>query len=231
MNESGQTTIDEKFLESGDLFGIKYSNGFVFFRVEMWEGLQYKPFEVGSVSPQSNSGFSRLEDPNGDDILHIEEGSSRILHASIGMAPAQVRRFTNYPESENRLRTFPNLSVPSARVGSNYGFIDGELSPYENPTDAAELYIPPDVHLDFDFYNPDQNDSVDPRLNIRAREYIVRTLQPKRNSDTIRRIMSPGSPMPVAPAGSPDSQFRASSGEWDVEPITRRQIQSMMGGT
>lgn len=229
MNDNGQTVIDEKFLDSGDLFGIKYSNGYVFFRVDMWEELQYKPYNVGSVAPQSNSGFSRLEDNNGDDILHISKEDEQILHAAIGMAPAHSRRFTNYPESENRLRTFPNLTVPSARSGSDYGFIDGDVSPYENPTDAAELYIPPDVHLDFDFYNPKQDRSIQPRLNIRAREYFVTPIDPERNKDEVRRIVSPGSPMPVAPAGTPSNQFRVSSNQWNVDTISEREIQQLLG--
>jgi len=228
MNETNQTPIDEKFLTSGDLFALKYSNGYVFFRVEMWEQLQYKPFVVGDVPPGQNSGFSRLEDQNGDDILHVDKEDEKVLHAGIGMAPADIARFTNYPESENRLRTFPNLTVPSSRSGSLYGDVDGDLSPYEQPTDAEELFIPPDVHLDFDFLNPSETETKTVQLNLRAREYSVRTLQPSRNQDPIRRVMSPGSPIPIAPVGSPDNQARSSRNLWDVEPVSESQIQQLM---
>jgi len=228
MKETTQTPIDEKYLTSGDLFALKYSNGFLFFRVNMWEQLQYKPYSVGDISPQSNTGFNRLENTDGDDILHVQEGRKRVLHASIGMSPSQTRRYTNYPESENRLRKFPNLSTPSATKSSDYGYIDGNISPFEQPTDAGELYIPPDVHLDFDFENPDENESISPKLNIRIRDYHVSVIDPSNNQDVIRRVMSPGSPIPVAPVGSPSNQTRASADVWDQEPVTQNEISRIM---
>jgi len=130
MTEHDQKSIDEKFLESGDLFVLKYSNGYKFFEVETWKTLKFRPYDVGTVSAGSTQGFERLTDVNGDDILYVEQGDSLVLHASIGMSPASVRRYTNFPESENRLRTIPNLPNPSARNGDDYGFVDGEDSPF-----------------------------------------------------------------------------------------------------
>jgi len=229
MNEYDRKAINEKFLGSGDLLALKYSDGYIFLQVDMWEDLQFRPFDVGEIGPGSSTGFQRLENIDGDDILYVEEDDKRVLHASIGMAPAHTRRFTNYPESENRLRTFPNLTVPSAAKGSDYGFIDGDTSPYERPTDAGELFIPPDVHLDFDFQNPSENESISPKLNIRAREYHVRTIDPRRNANTVKRVMNPGSPIPIAPVGSASNQTRTPRNFWGVDPLTESQINNILG--
>lgn len=229
-SNNGSDSIDDKFLNQGDLFGLKYDNGYVFFEVTGWEGYKFAPFDnIGSVDPQSNSGFQRLES-DGDDLLHVNRKDKKVLHVGIGQSPASVRRYTNYPEGENRLRTFPNLSVPRPSSGDNFGYVDGGDTPYDEPTDAEELFIPPGVHLDFDFYNPNQNESVEPILNIKAREYNVRALDPRNDGEAnaISRIVSPGSPMPIAPVGSMDSQAELRNrAEFDVDPIPKKEIENI----
>lgn len=231
MGHDSKTQIEEKFLDSGDLFVLKYNDGYIFFEVEMWEDLGYKPYDnVGSVGTQTNAGFNRLDDPNGDDIVYIDETDTKVLHGSIGVSPSSVRMYTNYPEGENRLRTFPNLSVPSSRNGNNYGFIDGNDSPFDEPSDSGEFMIPPGVHLDFDFYNPNQNEAVEPKLNIKVREYDVRTIDPMKNQNVVRRAMSPGSPIPIHPVGSNSNQTKTTGDIWDTEPLRESRINRIIEG-
>lgn len=229
MNDNNNS-IDEKFLDRNDVFALEFNRGFVFLQVTGWEQLQYKPYTgVSSINPQSSSGFSRLEDSNDNDILYVNEGDEKVIHAGIGHMPASVRRYTNYPESENRLRTIPNLSAPRPSNGDDYGYVDGDDSPYNNPTDVEELVIPPGVNLDFNFYNPDQNESKQPILNIRMREYNVEILDPREDSNTVKRVLNPGSPMPTYPVGSIDNQKSIGKlrNQWDVSPKSRDEI---MGG-
>lgn len=230
MSEHDQKAIDEKFLESGNLFVLKYGNGYKFFEVETWETLQFRPYEVGEIQPGQTEGFTKIEDVNGDDILHVEQGDDIVLHTGIGMSPASIRRYTNFPESENRLRTIPNLSVPSARNGDDYGFVDGEDSPFSQPTDAEELFIPPNVHLDFAFHNPSPTRPESPLLNIKMRKYNVKEINPRQNPNTVRRIMSPGGPVPVAPVGSSSNQKRMAGQTWDIDPLSDTQVQRIMEG-
>jgi len=229
MTEHDQKSIDEKFLESGDLFVLKYSNGYKFFEVETWKTLKFRPYDVGTVSAGSTQGFERLTDVNGDDILYVEQGDSVVLHASIGMSPASVRRYTNFPESENRLRTIPNLPNPSARNGDDYGFVDGEDSPFSQPTDAEELFIPPNTHLDFAFHNPSPTRPVSPKLNIKMRGYQVNEIDPSNRRNIVQRAMSPGSPIPVSTVGSSTNQKSLSGKVWDVGPVPESQIQRILG--
>jgi hypothetical protein len=221
--------IDEKFLDRRDFFGLKFRDGYVFFEIEDWELIQYKPYtQLSTVTSRSNLGSTRLEDSAGDDILHMSGNKEKIIHGSIGIDPAMMRMYTKYPEDSGTKGTWPNLTSPSSNNGNDYGYVNGQDSPFEQPTQDAELFIPPEVHLSFDFYNTDNNDDRQPVLNLRFREYDVNILNPDNSRDKrviTDRIMTPGSPVPIAPAGAISSKMSFNlEREWGVQAITRKQI-------
>lgn len=222
-------TIQEKFLDVGDLFGLEYNEGYVFCEVTGWSQSKFSPHTgVGQVAADSSSGFDRLQDPSGDDILYVEEAEQKVNHVGIGHSPDVIRRYTNFPESEHRLRKIPNLSTPTP--GDDFGYVDGGDSPFNEPTDVEELFVPPGVHLDFAFYN---NDDEQHRVvvNVMMRTYNIRPLDPNNNSDrnAISRIMSPGAPIPVMPVGSTDNQAGYGNLEryWGVSPVNERKARQL----
>jgi hypothetical protein len=231
MDYDGVQSITDKFMDEGSLFGLKFREGYVFFEVTGWEQTKFDPFDqVGTVNSQSSSGFQRLDDSSGDDVLFTQKGEMTVIHAAIGMEPAFIRRYTNYPEGENRLRVLPNLGIPNS--GDNYGYVDGVDSPYNQPTDAEELMIPPGTHLDFNFYNPD-NRTREPTLSIVMRLYDIRVLDynNKKDRDSINRVVASGSPMPIHPVGSTRNQERFSlQDEWGVAPISREEAKGGNNG-
>lgn len=227
--------IDDKFLERGDLFGLKYSEGLVFFAVEDYSQPRFQPYEqLGQMDPESalDSSFVRLEDDLGDDVLYLEKDSSsyKVMHTSIGQKPHFVRRYTRYPEAGPKTDSFPNLQVPS--VGDNTGYVDGDESPYGNPTDSQELMVPPGIHLSFNFYNPHPSKTASATLDIKTRIYKVRVLNPNGSQDektAIRSIIRPGSAPPIHPVGTIDSQenFNMRS-EWPVDPVSRERVEEVV---
>lgn len=230
MSDKGVDKITDKFLGTGDLFAIRFNEGYVFCEITGWQQIKYAPLsQFSEVSSQSSTGFQRLEH-DGDDILFTEKRKKKIKHAAIGHSPSIFRRYTNYPEDEVRLRKLENIGAPSA--GDDYGYVDGDDSPYNGPTDAEELWIPPGNHLNFNFYNPD-NDAHTPVVSIVMREYNINPLDPNKagNKNAIKRIMSPGSPIPIAPAGSVDRQTRYELTEfWGVSPMSADEARSLGGG-
>lgn len=234
--DSGFDSIQEKFLSEGNLFGMEFREGFVFLEVEGWEQVSFRPYDnVGSIDAGSNSGYSVLEDPDNNDreILYIPRGEERILHVGIGHRPAMIRRYTQYPDGDNTLRKLPEVGTPSSRNGDDYGYISGEESPYDNPTEAEELVIPPNVSVGFDFFNPDANTSHEPVLNVQIRHYTITALEPRNNPDrnAIRKIVQPGSPMPIYPAGGLDQKISYSLGnDWGVQPLSESQVDSIKNG-
>jgi len=234
MSESSEarTSIDEKFLGRRDLFGLEFKEGLVFCEVEDWELLQYRPFTgITSISSSSNSGDDTLEEQN-DEILFLDKGTKKVLHGAIGIYPNSMRQYTRYPEGQARRGSWDNLTAPSANTGDDYGYVSGDDSPYGRPTDENEFFIPPNVSISFDFFNPDNRDR-QPKLNLRFREYSVNVLNPAKGPDknAIARVMRPGSPMPIAPVGTMKSKARFNAGEtWGVDPIPKARARNIGGG-
>lgn len=229
MSYKGMDTIRESFLNESELFGLEFNEGFVFLEVEGWEQVKYAPYSgVGEVSAANNSGYSRLEDgPSSDDILFVDSGQNKVLHVGIGQRPEFIRRYTRYPENGSNLRTVPNLNGPSSRNGEDFGYVDGVDSPYGEPTVAEELMIPPDVHLDFDFYNPDPNNAHTPILDILMRIYDVRALDSNNSQDlrAIKNIVRPGSAPPVYKAGTIDNKINYQlTSDWGVSPLSQSRV-------
>lgn len=222
--------IEDNFMKRGDLFGLEFNEGYVFFSVESWSFAQYRPYDLlDEISAQGDSGQVRLEDSDSRDITYLSPGVPKVLHVSIGQRPVSLRRYTYFPENADLLHQVPNLTNPSARSGDDYGFVDGSDSPYGEPTDADELVIPPGVHLNHVFYNPNQNKPIKPSLNIRMREYKVQVLDPKKDKDQIRRIVSPGSPAPIYSVGTIDTQENISATKWDADPIPADTVEKIRG--
>jgi hypothetical protein len=227
MNDNGETKIDEKFMNEGQLFGLRWSQGMTFLEITGWEEVKVDPLSsVGPIPADSSTSFDRL-DYSDDDVLYMDKGEKKVIHASIGMTPGYIRRYTNYPEGEVRLRKFPNLGMP--RPGDPFGYVDGSQSPYDAPTDVEELFVPPGVHLDFAFHNPD-NTETEPLLNIKTRVYDVRPLDPSDSEDRnhIKRVVTPGSPMPIHPVGSVRRQADYDIRDhWGVRPISREEAKEV----
>ncbi len=231
MQNAGVNSITEKFLSNGDLFAMKFNQGMIFLEVEEFEQIKYAPYSgVGKVAPGESASFQRLTDDNGDDILYVEQDETKVKHVGIGMAPSVMRRYTNYPEGETRLRRLNNVGQPVA--GDDFGYVDGEDSPYESPSEAEELWIAPNRHLDFVFHNPDTVEH-EPVLNILMREYNVNPLRPDSDMDrnAIRNILNPMSPMPVVPAGGPDRQVDYDlHSSWGVKPMSEERARKVKRG-
>lgn len=224
-------SITEKFLDQRDLFGIEWDTGYTFHEVTGWERVEYQPFEqLEDLDSGSNlSGrWSRLEDGAGDDVFHVpKDDKDKVLHAGIGHRPASIRRYAFYPEDQSRVGKFPNLSAPSPP--DDYGYVDGEDSPYENPTDAQEFILPPGVRASFDFHNPTNLDH-QPVLNILGRVYTVRVLDPEREEDAnqIKRIASIGSPMPLYSIGTTRAKAEFDlNNEWDVDTLGLQEARNL----
>lgn len=229
----GQTLIDEKFLSRRDLFALEFTEGLVFLEVRDWEFLQYRPYDgVDTISAQSSKGETILQDGNGDEIVYMDKGVEKVLHGSIGVYPNTMRMYTRYPEGSKKLGTWPNLNTASSSSGDDYGFISGEDSPYKTPTDELELFVPPGVEISHEFFNPEDRPR-EPKLNLRFRKYKINALDWNNDGHkkSIKRILSPGSPMPIAPVGTFDNKYSYDLQDtWGVRPMPRSQAFKIVEG-
>lgn len=227
--------IEDQWLDRNDIFGLEYKQGLVFLSVAGYEDAKFKPFgELEDIEENTSldNGFQRLNDANGDDVLYLDKSDdpNKVIHAGIGHRPMAIRRFTRYPEGEAKLRSIPNLSIPT--TSDDYAYVDGRDSPYEQPSNAEELVIPPGQHLSFDFRNEDDDDDHEPILNIKMRIYTVVPIDPQGRHDeknAVKRAISHGSPIPRYPVGTIDKQDEYNMrSDWEVEPRTLSQLRSIL---
>lgn len=226
--------IESQFLSSRDLIALEYAQGLTFHEIRETERTTYEEFsELEDVESGTNldNGFQRLEDSNNDDVLHVpSEDDKTVMHVGIGIAPSILELFYAYPENRRDTGSFPNISnspIPGDS-GVDFGMIDGDMSPYRQPTARSEIVIPPKQHLQFDVFNPGSDDH-EPLLKFEVMKYKVRPLELPRDKDAIQKAVKSPSPVPIKPIGTFESKadFNLES-EWEVEPMTINQARTQI---
>lgn len=228
--------IESRFLNSRDLFALRYNEGLVFLEVEEFEDVEYEAFSnLEDISSGSNltNGFQRIQDTNNDDLLFVpSDDDDVVMHVGFGIAPAVIEAFVSYPEGSRQNKSLPNLSAQGT-PGANFGHVDGDDSPYREPTIESELVIPPKQRISMDFQNPG-DDAHEPLLKFMFRKYRVNVLEPDPSSPdrrAISRIVGAGSPAPIFPVGNFEvkADFNLRD-EWDVNPVKRKKMERALSG-
>ena len=181
-----------------------------------------------NVSSLGSSTPARIEFDS-KDVLYLNELTPpKIIHCGIGIKPYPIRLYTRYPEGSSPMGKPENLSPVVS--GSEYGYIDASKSNFEHPTDANELFIPPQTHLTFEAYNPDDQ-AYTPVLNIPSREYNLQLFNPHPMKPVpyFRKVISKMAersiPTAFAPVGEQGRliSFSALRDKWNVEPISLQE--------
>ena len=167
--------MEDKFLENNNLLALEFAEGFVFSRVLNKKDVSVHNYVMPTITAGGSSTASRLNTDNKDILYSSKLTPPRILHCGIGIKPYPIRLYTKYPEGASPMGKPLNLNPVTP--GADYGYIDESMSPLQHPTDANELFIPPNVHLSFEAYNPD-SEAYTPVLNISAREYQLQIFNP-----------------------------------------------------
>jgi hypothetical protein len=232
----GIVPITSKFLQANHLLALRFQDGFIFTRILGREIKHFKPYNVidpngaaVDIPPQTASSQLRLRDPDDlrSSILFIPRTKPfRLLHVGIGIKPTPIKMYVRFPESEEAFGRFPNLSAIAPDRGVRTGYVSGLESPYEEPTDFLELFIPTSVELGFIFFNSDTTATHQPVLNIIAADYELQILSPLKQPDASlikkmaeRRI--PAAFGTVGPIEKPLSARTIRLDEvWQVSPIT-----------
>jgi len=212
--------ISEKFLNPNDLLAIKFDEGWIFTRVLAREPVMYKPFNLSSVNATSHTDYGRLNDSSGNDVIYIDKATPpRILHGAIGIKPNSIRLYIRYPEGSDIIGKPPNVNPPTPSSGSDYGYLTGEESPYDEPTDYMELVIPPKIHLSFEYYNTDSIAHT-PALNLQFMLYEVQLLTDKK---LIQLIATRKIPCAFRICGTVYKQISYEQilrKDWKIDPLT-----------
>ena len=235
----GIRPIREKFLQPNYLGALVFREGFVFFRVIRRSVCRYKPYPVidesGNIidiKPLSFEVEHTFRDPRNTerDILYLEssvsdDGYPWFLHGAIGIKPQFINMYLRVPQGKAIPGNFPSLDPIRPASGDPIGYINSEVSPYGDPTDYAELVIPPRVHIGAEYYNTDSERSHQPVLDLYFCLYKVQIFNP--DKETHRKIISDIAarrvPAAFLIAGCGDAVLEMGSQlmrDWNVTPLS-----------
>lgn len=200
LNAPGIRSIRDRFLSPGNLFGLQFNDGIIFGHVLRREPLKYKPLRVTdesgtvlTVAAQAASDEIVIKDPRsstktvlgGSDLKPKWGKYPQLLHGSVGVFPNNFQMYVRYPTKAGNLHgVWPTTSPQDAGAGDELGNVDGDDSPYHDPTDALELVLVPGADPSFRFFNTrssatdEKADSEQPVLNAQFARYGFEILNP-----------------------------------------------------
>lgn len=153
-----KATIEELTLLENFLLGLNFpGKGLVFFRVETREQLKFDPYVVEYSSAVEDftadqwkdaSKLGHPTDTTVDNILEVDD-KSHLYQVFYGIRPGDIRAYMNYPAGKPRR----NLDIKEVSSKADFGYIDGSMSPYNDPKPCSEFWVPKDLDVSFAWYN------------------------------------------------------------------------------
>jgi len=174
-------------LERKHNVGMQFASGWVFGQVVNYEDVPV-PFDRYSPVP-ANSGLATIAGTTNywfewvnaqNQVILRERDMDKILQAFVGIYPANLRLFKQFPAPIIRGNLY-EIKVPAVLTAQSGGFIRGDWSPYENPTTLTEMLIPPELHIQWGVYN-DEGFAVTPRFMIFIRRLQIKYYRPNNTS-------------------------------------------------
>lgn len=194
--------IIQKFLEPTNLLMLRWRNGVTFHRVELAENVSFWPwFAIDSagtavtIAADTGQGELSFLDPRNTskDILYLKTqvdssvvahgeagGMSWLLHGAIGLWPMgrHLRAYIKYPKGGHIYGKPPEVGAIQPTVAGNFFGFDGIMSPYRNPTNYRELWIPPQTEVTAEFYNDHVSEVIRPVCNLMFQLLHIENLNP-----------------------------------------------------
>lgn len=168
--------IDDFFEKPGHTIAVltNYENKIVkdFFYIDCLERTKRKPYSLGTAIVAGSTDGTGWIEPAATQERYLMEPESEniIVHAFIGVSPADARIYTAY-ESNTIVRNIRGLVT----IGSDYGYFTGEDCPYNNPGKASEVIVLKNAHPAYAGFNPRPTggDTMDIDISIEMARYQV----------------------------------------------------------
>lgn len=232
----GITPIKERILENNYLFAVEFREGFLFGRTVRRRICEYMPYPLidasgTAVTIAASSAQSELEfrDPRNpkNKILYLDKttnfGYPWFFHGAIGSKPQQINVYVRLPETKEIPGKFPNVDPIRPPSGDDLGFINSLNSPYDEPTDHAEIVFPPGTDVGAEYYNKDAARPLRPVLHLLFALYWVKFFTKPKNTLMIRRIANREVPATFLTMGFGDTPLdlgETLTKDWGVVPMS-----------
>lgn len=205
--------INDLILKENFLLGLSFpSVGCVFFRVGARELVPYVYDEIGDVTSDEWKDSARLGLSAKDitNVLKVED-CDMIYQVFMGISPSPLKRYLHYPVESIR----GNLDETNNYTKSDFGFIDGFESSFNDLSPSTEVWIPKDMKVGFAWHNP-TNRTIRAMLNLMIVRYRVKVV---RDPDLIHRILTGRKECRIATVGGVAVTPYNTRSVWDIEPV------------
>lgn len=227
--------IDELALLENYLLALNFpGNGIVPFRVLTREQTVWDPYVVNYSSTTTPfpadtwKDSARLGHPTDNSVSNIFEVTNKlhIYQLFYGIKHSDTRAYPTYPEGVTRR----NLDAKNMSAKSDFGYIDGSMSPYNDPKPVSEIWIPEAINIGFAWYN------AAPVAQTIVTKWIVNMYGVKliKDVDLVEKILNRKVECRIATLGGLQSFIYDTNAVWGVSPIpidaNRAEIASAMEG-
>lgn len=197
-------------------FGLEFAEGFIFGRVLERSIYNYRPLaiidETGAavnLAAQGVSGDNLIKDPRqssntavgGDKMNATWRNKPHIWHGSFGIMPPNMQFYIRYPAKSGAIANPPmnGLPTPQPSSGDHLSKMDGDDSPYADPTNFVEMVIIPNQNPSITIFNDQAGgtgtdfgaDSERPVINALFAHYVFDALKPLRNARAVAPSLQP----------------------------------------
>lgn len=226
-------TIDELQLLENYLLALNFpAKGVIPMRVVSKEQIVWDPYVVeysSSTTPFPADGWkdsAKLRHPTDTSIDNIIEvdNAAHIYQLFYGIKQQGARAYMSYPTGKTRR----NLDAKTISARCDFGFVDGAMSPYDNPQPCSEVWIPKGIDVGFAWHNNSPVEEIVTTkwiMNIYAVELIE-------DINLIEKILGRKTECRIATMGGNDSFAYDTTAIWNMLPIplnsTKEEIADIM---
>ena len=214
-------TIEDLRLKENWLVALNFPNkGIVPFRVLGVEQNQFSPYLVKYSTTQEEFGPDQWKDAakiphpadsSIDNIFEVKQADI-LYQLFYGIQGVDRRAYLQYPSGKPRR----NLSVKAVYMKADYGYIDGRMSPYNDPKPCSEIWVPRNVDIAFSWYN---TAPVSQRIITKWIINMYR-VQVVRDVDLVDKIINRKIECRIVTLGGIEQFQYEPSAVWGVNPVT-----------
>lgn len=185
-----EMTIDDEWLQASHYLGLQFADGWYFTRLtgrepaNLRHNLKYDATHTAHTAGQTTADWDDIPVSATDDRKQLSPGTDHrreVYQIFYGISPTVARIFFDFVTRQDRW----NLATVRA-VPGNIGFINGEQSPYYDPSVKTEIFTINEVYPAFKAYNAStQSETI--YMNFQVMKY---TWDPVKDPELIKEFLT-----------------------------------------
>jgi len=174
---------------------VEYSSGVETFPIDAWK-------DAAKIPHPADTSIDNIFEVKQPDILY---------QLFYGIKGVENRAYMQYPSGKPRR----NLSVKAMYMKADYGYVDGRMSPYNDPKPCSEIWIPRNIDVAFSWYNT----ATIPQEIITKWIINMYKVQVIRDVDTLDKIINRKIECRIVTLGGIESFSYDPTAVWGVNPV------------